>query len=136
MLTLRIWKLVVVGVVLSVFAAESRADDKADRERKAKAALALAGAKGPAIVAQPIPTKAAEAAVKAAVEATVKAAIAICRACGVSCECGGGNCPANCPTPKAQPATQLWLVNGRIVELPVGVMPGNCPTGMCPAPGR
>lgn len=53
----RIWKLVLVGIVLSLLATEARADDKkAGRDRAAKAALALAAAgKAPAITTAPQP---------------------------------------------------------------------------------
>lgn len=58
MVNLRVWKLAVVGVVLSLLAAEARAGDEKqpDRDRKARAALALAAAaKVPAPTAAPTP---------------------------------------------------------------------------------
>ena len=40
----RVWKLVVVGLVLAIFSGSALADDKSDREQRAKAALALSAA--------------------------------------------------------------------------------------------
>lgn len=107
MKTFRLWRLVAVGVVLSLFAAEVRADDKklcdekCQRERAAKAALALAAAKAdrPGFVnLAPVP--------RAIPEPMPKAKCA----CGEACKCPDGKCPAGCAKPepkKAEPAADL-----------------------------
>lgn len=109
MKTLRLWKIVTVGVVLALFAAEVRADEKQDRgagaatkqqlEQKARAALALAAAKEkdkaprgfvnlapvPRVIPEPMPA-------------------AKC-GCGESCKCAPGQCPAECAAKKAEATT-------------------------------
>lgn len=60
MKSLRLWKVVAVGLVLSLLATTVRAEDKAALERKVRAALALAGAKQPDATAVPAPREIGE----------------------------------------------------------------------------
>lgn len=108
MKTIRLWKIVAVGLVLSLLATEAKADDKAKLERKAKAALALAATKAdkpgfvnlapvPRVIPEPMPP-------------------AKC-ACGAGCKCPEGACPLNCPAetkaakPEAKPPAGKTLVH-------------------------
>lgn len=105
MKTFRLWHLVAVGVVLSLLTTQVRGEDKKQMERKAKAALALAAAKGPPgfVNLAPLPREVPK-------DMPKKACV-----CGDDCKCKKGDCPAKCPVepvvapkkdakPKADPA--------------------------------
>ncbi len=108
MKTFQVWKIVVVGVVLSILATEVRADDKAKMEQKAKAALALsATAAQPGFVnLAPVPRSIPE-----------PMPAAKCP-CGSDCKCEPGKCPAGCPAtakkvaPAVVPAMPTWTIVG------------------------
>lgn len=117
MKTFRLWRIVIVGLVVSLLAATGKAqegkqdggagaaskqksDDQAKREIKAKAALALASAAAKAeprgfVNLAPVPRSIPEPMPKAKCP------------CGESCKCPEGKCPAQCPA--TAPKTPVFV---------------------------
>ena len=102
----------VTFAVLMLLASGVRADD-AERDRKARVALALTEA---------APAKAAPA---------PKAACL----CGDACNCAAGTCPV-CPAAKAPSVTyrEVWYSDGRRVWRQFEPVGEACPNGRCPLP--
>jgi hypothetical protein len=97
--TFRLWKLVAVGLVLSLVAGTGEAQEKKDDAKtlalRAKAALALAGAKSPErpgfVNLAPVPREIPRPMPKAKCD------------CGEACKCPEGKCPAACPASREAP---------------------------------
>lgn len=120
MSSLKVWRLVAVGVVLAILPSvllaeepkaqppktEKKSTDREVLDRRAKAALALAagvaGVTSPVLAPAPRAKESKTDAPKkdAKVEPARGVGAAGC-ACGLACDCAEGKCPAGCPTAAA-----------------------------------